>query len=109
MVEPQASDMAAGSNTQGFLFKHLLSGDDSSKNSFGHHGKFITPNFMHMKHGNGPAALAHHSNPAEHGPAIGDTQHQDVNSMGFTSSREEPLLGTKDFNPPKLAEKEEEN
>merc|ERR1719311_1106489 len=76
MVESQASDTAAGSNAQGFLSKYLLSGDDSSKNSFGHHGKFITPNLMHMKHGNGPAALAHHNNPAEHGPAIGDTQHE---------------------------------
>jgi hypothetical protein len=40
--------------------------------------KFVSPSLNHMKHGNGPAALSHHSNPAEHGPATVGTQYSDM-------------------------------
>jgi hypothetical protein len=72
IVESQASDVAGGSDPQGFLSKYLFSGADSSKNSLGHYNKFIAPNLKHTKDGNG------------------------LDALGFTSAREEPLLSTKE-------------
>jgi hypothetical protein len=74
-----ASDVADRSMQQGFLSQYK--GSDASKHSLDDYNKFVTSRFNHMKH-------------------------QD--SMAFTSVRGEPLI-TKDFNPPKIVDKEAES
>merc|ERR1719214_487388 len=52
VAESQVSDQSAGSHLNGFLYQ-----------------KFVTPSLQNVKNGNGPDALLHHNNLAEHGPA----------------------------------------
>jgi hypothetical protein len=61
----------------------FLSKTDAAKSTMNEYDKFISATINRGKHGNGPDALAHHNNPAEHGPAV------------------------EDLNTPKIAEKEE--
>jgi len=60
IAESQASE-------EGFLSK-----SDATKSSMNEYDKFIIATVNRGKHGNGPDALAHHNNPAEHGPAVED-------------------------------------
>merc|ERR1712224_1100925 len=60
IAESQASE-------EGFLSK-----SDATKSSMNEYDKFIIASVNRGKHGNGPDALAHHNNPAEHGPAVED-------------------------------------
>jgi photosystem II oxygen-evolving enhancer protein 2 len=60
IAESQASE-------EGFLSK-----SDAAKSSMNEYDKFISATINRGKHGNGPDALAHHNNPAEHGPAVED-------------------------------------
>ena len=74
---PEASE-------EGFLSK-----SDATKSSMNEYDKFIIASVNRGKHGNGPDALAHHNNPAEHGPAVEDKPAlyqtpQEKNSMAFT-------------------------
>jgi hypothetical protein len=59
------ASLLVAANSQGFL----SNGADASQTYHGNYNKFITPSLQHVKHGNGPDALSHHNNPAEHGPA----------------------------------------
>merc|ERR1719506_3575046 len=49
-------------------------GSDASKTSLGDYNKFAMHRFSHMTHAGAPDALSHHNGPAEHGPAIYDSQ-----------------------------------
>jgi len=60
IAESQASE-------EGFLSK-----SDATKSSMNEYDKFIIASVNRGKHGNGPDALAHHNNLAEHGPAVED-------------------------------------
>jgi hypothetical protein len=60
IAESQASE-------EGFLSK-----SDATKSSMNEYDKFIIATVNRGKHGNGPDALAHHNNLAEHGPAVAD-------------------------------------
>jgi len=60
IAESQASE-------EGFLSKSA-----ATKSSMNEYDKFIIATINRGKNGNGPHALAHHNNPAEHGPAVDD-------------------------------------
>jgi len=82
-AESQASDVADSSTLQGFLSKPMLSGSDASKSSTSDYDKFIAPQFNSVKSRNGPDALFNYKNPAA------------------------PSIDTKDFDLPKIADREE--
>jgi len=51
----------------------LIAESQASEEGFlSKYDKFISATVNRGKHGNGPDALAHHNNPAEHGPAVED-------------------------------------
>jgi hypothetical protein len=85
-AESQASDVADSSTFQGFLSKPMPSGYDASKSSMSDYDKFITPQFNSVKNRNGPDALFNYKNPA---------------------AGAEPSIGTKDFDLPRIADREE--
>merc|ERR1719191_2322353 len=64
----------------------MPSGYDASKSSMSGYDKFITPQFNNVKNRNGPDALFNYKNPA---------------------AGAEPSIGTKDFDLPKIADREE--
>jgi len=66
IAESQASE-------EGFLSK-----SDATKSSMNEYDKFITAT---VNRGTGPDALAHHNNPAEHGPAVEGEEKQAVQKM----------------------------
>jgi hypothetical protein len=114
IVESQASDVAEHSPHQGFLPKYVPSVSDASQSPMSDYDSFITPNFKHVKHENGPDAVWYHNNPAEHGPftTVDDkpvlhptTKVQD--SMAFMPARGESSINNKDFDPPRTTNKEE--
>jgi photosystem II oxygen-evolving enhancer protein 2 len=89
IAESQAGEVEDRSTLEGFLSK-----SDASKSSMNEYDKFIIATVNRGRHGHGPDALAHHSNPAEHGPAIDDKPAlhqipQDQNSMKFTSNTQD--------------------
>merc|ERR1719247_514266 len=126
----QAGDMADRSLLQGLRSEYM--GSDASKTFLGDYNKFMTHPFSHMKHGGAPEARSHHNGPAEHGSPIYDSQGVDANgqhggmgasivfdkparpaalgqgSVAFSSVSMEPLINTKDFDLPKVVDKEEE-
>merc|ERR1719398_326554 len=55
-----------------FVASGFLSKSDATKSSMNEYDKFIIASVNRGKHGNGPDALAHHNNLAEHGPAVED-------------------------------------
>merc|ERR1719310_1125364 len=92
----------------------MTSGSDALQSSMSEYGNFITPKFDHVKHGNGPDALSYHNNLAEHGPftTVDDKpmlhpaiQVQD--SMAFMPARGETSISNRNFDPPKIASREE--
>jgi len=106
----QASDVADRSMHQGFLSQYMAS--DASKTSLAEYNKFVIPRLNHMEYGGAPDSPSHHSGPAEHGSETwfgnsADPKAPTQDSVAFTSVRGEPLI-TKDANPPKIIDKEEE-
>jgi hypothetical protein len=118
VVEAQASSVADHlSDPHGFLSKSLPSQSDASGSPLGEYNKFIAPSFKHMRYGNGADALSHHHNLAEDGPVTDDSftilqdkpghpKGQVHNSMGFSSTREQSWINSKDFDLPNIADKE---
>jgi cytochrome P450 len=103
-VQSEASDLVDRSQLRGFLSKYVPSEFDATKGTLAYHDKFIIPKFSRMKEGNGAGELLHHKNPIKHGLAA-----HPQDSMSLSSTREEPLIDTKDFDLQKIAGKREEN
>ena len=122
IAESQASDVADRSTHQGFLSKYVPSRSDASQSSMSDYDKFITPNLNRVKYVNGAEALPSRNNIAELGPNMGvstitivddkpvlhpTTQVQ--SSMALTPARGETSISNKDFDPPKIANREVSN
>jgi len=84
----QASDMEERSTHQRFLSKY---GSDAPMASHGDYNKFLLHQVNRMKHGGEPGALSHHNGPAEHGPAMDDSQAVGANEKMLSNYSSTPL------------------
>jgi hypothetical protein len=114
VVVSQASYDTDRSSPQGFLSQYLPFGSDAWRTPLDHYDKFINPSRNPRKHGNGPGALSHPRNPAEHSAATDDSYGGkavlDMDDMPFTNSRDKPLFPiaqAQDFDLSQTAAKEE--
>jgi hypothetical protein len=104
MVESQASDVA----DQGFLSKYMPSTSDASQRSMSDYDKFISPNINPEKHGNGlDASIRTYWSPATDDRPVLRPASQGQDSMAITAARGKPSISAKDFDLPKIADREE--
>jgi hypothetical protein len=92
---------------------------DRSRISKSDYSKFLTPSLNRVEHEHGPDVLSSHNYLAELGPATGGMQSSNMNGnykpishptrplTALTATREEPPISTKEFGPPKIADREE--
>jgi hypothetical protein len=108
MVESQASDVADRSTLQGFLSKYMPSTSDASQRSMSDYDKFISPNINREKHGNGlDASSRTYWSPATDDRPVLRPASQGQDSMAITAARGKPSISAKDFDLPKIADREE--
>jgi co-chaperonin GroES (HSP10) len=95
IAQSQASDVTDRSTRQGFLSQFMPYGSDSSQSTISDHGNFLLPSF------NRGIFTTVDNKAVLHSTA----QVQD--SMAYTPARGEASISNKDFDPPKIANREE--
>jgi geranylgeranyl pyrophosphate synthase len=121
LATARPNDTADYSKHQGFLSKYMSFGSAPSKSSFEDYSMFMSHRLNFLRDSGGSDPRSYEDGLAEHGPAKYDLNANGKyggvkippradaqDSFAFTSAGAMPLVNTRDFEPPKIADKEEE-